>query len=156
MPTRLIAVRHAKPEPAADYPDDALRPLSEEGSQVQRAVAAYLHDLGVRVDMAYTSPLLRALQTAEILVEALGGDLHTEESLGPSFDDERMLQRIVPGKTTLFVGHDPTLAAFLNRCVGTLSFPGLVKSGAVLITFDEVPLFGKGEVERIVRPEDAI
>lgn len=65
--TRLVLIRHAEP-------DDAVRgrsygrldvPLSSAGREQARAIAATLRDLVL--DAVYTSPLRRALETAEPL-----------------------------------------------------------------------------------------
>jgi broad specificity phosphatase PhoE len=53
--------------------------LTEVGREQVEALAAALE--GVRFGRLYTSPLLRAVQTAEILSVALGVDYHTTDAL---------------------------------------------------------------------------
>ena len=70
----LLLVRHADAgeRDPAQWPDDALRPLTEKGRKVHAKVARALRDAGVVPEAVLTSPWLRAAQTAEILVEGLG------------------------------------------------------------------------------------
>jgi len=55
-------------------------PLTEKGRQQAQALAAELLPAGITA--IYTSPLLRAIQTAEILSEALGADFEITDALG--------------------------------------------------------------------------
>ena len=52
--------------------DDAKRPLTPEGKQKMREIAAGLVRAGMEVDWIVSSPLVRAVETAEIVGEALG------------------------------------------------------------------------------------
>jgi probable phosphoglycerate mutase len=54
-------------------------PLTEKGRQQAQALAAELLPAGITA--IYTSPLLRAVQTAEILSEALGADFEVTNAL---------------------------------------------------------------------------
>ena len=55
-------------------------PLTEKGRQQAQTLAAELLPAGITA--IYTSPLLRAVQTAEILSEALGADFEITDALG--------------------------------------------------------------------------
>jgi phosphohistidine phosphatase len=99
---RLLIVRHA--EAASGNPDE-LRPLTSEGREHARAVGARLRDEGFAADAVVSSPLLRAVETAE----ALG--------LGPPEVDDRLAPGASPldvrdaaagrGETVVVVGHQP-------------------------------------------------
>jgi probable phosphoglycerate mutase len=54
-------------------------PLTEKGRQQAQTLAAVLQPAGIAA--IYTSPLLRAVQTAEILSEALGVGLEVTDAL---------------------------------------------------------------------------
>lgn len=54
-------------------------PLTEEGMKQAEAVAEFLSGEGA--DAVFCSPLLRALQTAELISKALGSPLHRDEGL---------------------------------------------------------------------------
>jgi phosphohistidine phosphatase len=145
--TFVIAVRHAKPEPG-DSP-----PLSQEGRTTQQHMATLLRGQGHSLDRLYSSPTLRAQQTAEILAKELGGETHLEPALTDPFDAERLLSLIHQGETTLFVGHDPTLATFVNQLIGERVLPsGMVKSGALVVQFDGKVDFGTGRLIAYHKP----
>ncbi len=69
---RLYIVRHAiaAPHGTPGIPDDD-GPLTEEGIKKMRQAAAGLRSLDYVPELILTSPLLRARQTAEILMEPL-------------------------------------------------------------------------------------
>jgi phosphohistidine phosphatase len=73
----------------------------------------------------FTSPLVRAIQTAEILSEALRyeGDVIPDPRLSPGFDVEKLasvLRDCLSEKEIVFVGHEPDLGDILTR---VLSLP---------------------------------
>src|SRR6185503_19145857 len=71
-PCELYLVRHAiAAERGEEWPDDTKRPLTERGIQRFREAAAGLKGLEVRIDEIFTSPLVRAKQTADLLAAAL-------------------------------------------------------------------------------------
>ncbi len=67
---QLILVRHARPEHIVDAEGPADPPLTEIGHRQSRAVAAWL--AAEPVDALYTSPLVRARQTAAPLERLIG------------------------------------------------------------------------------------
>ncbi len=79
---KLYIVRHAWAGEHGDprYPDDRLRPLTEEGSRRFATVVKKLVDRGFRPRLVATSPLLRCLQTAEIVAEHVPGRPRTSFS----------------------------------------------------------------------------
>ncbi len=50
------------------------RPLTDKGLEQAEVLAAYIQNSGVRFDKIYTSPLLRAYRTAEIIADSLGAE----------------------------------------------------------------------------------
>lgn len=63
---QVIFIRHASPEPAGSD-GDAARELTEKGREEARATAEALKALGVDLQRILSSPLVRAVQTGEIL-----------------------------------------------------------------------------------------
>src|SRR4249919_1989929 len=67
----LHLIRHDLAEERGDaWPDDAKRPLTEQGMSRLRRSGRALARLGIVVDVVLTSPLVRAHQTAEIMAAA--------------------------------------------------------------------------------------
>src|SRR5688572_18099957 len=73
-PCELYLVRHAiAAERGEDWPDDDKRPLTERGISRFKESIAGLKWLDVVVDEIFTSPLVRAKQTADLLAAGLSG-----------------------------------------------------------------------------------
>ena len=70
----LYLIRHAQadergPQDSPKYPDDSLRPLVAKGQEQAKALARALEVLNVTFDRLFSSPYVRALETAEPLRE---------------------------------------------------------------------------------------
>lgn len=160
---KLILMRHAAAEPGDTYADDASRPLTAEGCKTQKKVAQALKRMGVMPERIYTSPRLRARQTAEITAQVLGLSHVLEERHvlggGGSISDMLMLLRGWGGKTTLlWVGHEPDLCALASALLcsaGTLRIE-LVTSGVLVISFRGEVRVGHGVMRCLYRPQDMI
>ena len=78
-PCELYLVRHAvAAERGDDWPDDTKRPLTANGVSRFREVVEGLVWFGVGIDEIYSSPLVRARQTAEAIAAATGAQLEIE------------------------------------------------------------------------------
>ncbi len=132
----LYLVRHAKAvERAFDIPENN-RFLTPDGRERFRDATQKLRKKGMEPEIIVTSPLVRAVQTAEILAEGLSfrGQLPVDETLAPGFDLEglsRLLSRHPGVKSMACVGHEPDLSELGNRL---LQSPGTIslRKGAVL------------------------
>ena len=68
-PCELYLVRHAiAAERGEDWPDDDKRPLTARGVARFKESVDGMRRLGVEVDEIFTSPLVRAKQTADVLL----------------------------------------------------------------------------------------
>ena len=114
---RLYIVRHAiaAPHGTPGIPDDE-RPLTEEGIKKMRQVAAGLRNLEYIPERILSSPLHRAKQTAEILLEAFGQKrigLEILPALAPSGSRRELYLAIASyekkHKSLMLVGHQPSL-----------------------------------------------
>jgi len=141
---RLILFRHgpAGHRDPARWPDDAKRPVTRRGRERTRFAAVGLRRLLGRGGRIVTSPLARARQTAEVLVEALVTDaqIETLDALAPgapSREALRWLRGIETGACVILVGHEP----HLGKLAGALLFDSLSahlplkKAGAMIIDF---------------------
>lgn len=131
---------------SAGFSDDAKRPLTPQGKQRMRQISEGLKRVGFDVDWIVSSPLVRAVETAEIVAETLGSNLPLEfcEALRPGGSAEALIAFLAKRperKRVLVVGHEPDLGEMAARLVGAgrhanLSFK---KGGCCLITFDAFP-----------------
>jgi phosphohistidine phosphatase len=102
-------------EKSADLPDEN-RQLTKEGRQKTEKVAQYLKKLDFEFDLILTSPLARARQTAEILMQAeLSQKLEESADLAPDGDISHWVtnwlepKKYAPQTKLLLVGHEPDL-----------------------------------------------
>lgn len=91
---------------------DPRRPLSDRGRREVELVARFLARSGLKPARIVHSGKLRALQTAEILAEALGAErVEKGEGLEPLADPTPWLRRLEnASEDTMVVGHLPFLA----------------------------------------------
>jgi phosphohistidine phosphatase len=119
---RIYLVRHGIAGDPDEWkgPDDS-RPLNAKGRQRFRGTARAFAKLGDRVDLLCTSPLVRAVQTAEILADALELDEVTVlEELRPEVPVQQLLVRVsqLSEKRIALVGHDPQLSGAAAALAG--------------------------------------
>lgn len=123
-PCELYLIRHAiAAERGDEWPDDDKRPLTERGIARFRDAVAGLLRLDAAVDEIFTSPLVRAKQTAHLLAAGLGGTPPVKllDALAPGHGpDEVMaaLDRAVKRRRIALVGHEPELGELAARLVG--------------------------------------
>jgi phosphohistidine phosphatase len=143
---KLYLVRHAEAVDRTPFLGEFGRYLTDDGRRQFRKTAAAVARLGLDPDCLVTSPLVRAVQTAELLAQAVGfgGLVIAADELAPGFDRrglETVMQRYVPGKQLVCVGHEPDLGELAADLLG-LSSPCPFKKGAVVcLRFD--PLSGE-------------
>jgi phosphohistidine phosphatase len=144
---RLLVIRHADAGDADPqrYPDDRVRPLTEDGRRTHRAVATALSHMTLRPTRLYTSPLLRAVQTAAITHEVLGGPApEILDALSDNFSATRLLEVLGQQSDDALVacvGHEPSLSGFsalLLHPQGALRI-AMPKSGVIGFEFGGPP-----------------
>ncbi len=151
----LYLVRHAWAEKRDDrtWPDDAQRPLTDEGTVRFGRVAAVLAERDVAPEVIATSPLVRCVQTAAILAEALGGEPEVvqREGLEPQGRLKPLLRwtarQAEHYDEIAWVGHAPDVAehaaALIGEGDGMIRF---AKGAIALIRFDGEVAAGAGEL----------
>jgi phosphohistidine phosphatase len=107
----LFLVRHAIAAEANPDQPDASRPLTPAGERKFIAGVKGARRLGWRFDRLYHSPLLRAVQTAELLQPLLAGDSRSLPDLARPPDIEMLAH--IEGERVALVGHEPHLSALL-------------------------------------------
>jgi len=142
---RLLIIRHATAKPATAELDDALRPLTRQGRRRFRRAARGLARINSTPDALFASPLLRALQTAEIAARAWG---KVEVTPLPALADggfEAVVAALAeqPATATVaLVGHEPALSLLLARLLGAPASSqrlGFRKGGAALVDLPGLP-----------------
>jgi phosphohistidine phosphatase len=158
---RLVLVRHADAgdRDPARYPDDRERPVTPEGEREQRLVAQALDRLGLRPSRVLTSPLRRAVETAQVTARVLGGPapIDREDALGDRFSVEGLLAALarLPADAVVYcVGHEPDLSQFAARLLhpdGRVRL-ALPKSGVIVLECDGRPELGGARLLLLLSP----
>ena len=136
--TELYVVRHgiALPHGTPDVPDDE-RPLTPKGRKRMQQIGIGLRRLGIAPDRIVTSPLPRALETAEIVAAALGmaDQVETCDPLRADRDAAAIRDWVLTRTEDrlMIVGHNPSLSQLLGLLVAGLADPWVcaLKKGGV-------------------------
>jgi len=148
---QVFLVRHAEAEDAVDAAhagrQDRERRLTDEGKRDMRRGAAGLATLVDELPLILTSPLTRAVQTAELLQAAFPkAELKRHASLAPGSDPEALLKSIVRRTVPLaLVGHEPDLSQWAGYMSGGASRSVVrMKKGSVCrLDLPDRPLAGE-------------
>ena len=133
---QLYFLRHGEADwPGWTKPDDE-RPLTDFGKKEVRQVAKFLNRLKVKPDLIVTSPLPRALQTAEVAAEQLKTKLRQDEALEPGFgiSELRTVLKRHRSKVLMLVGHEPDFSSVISALTGASL--KLSKAGVALVDTD--------------------
>lgn len=126
--------------------DDAARRLTAKGERQARAAGVALAALGAAIDACFTSPKVRATETARLACETLGLKPETAAELrGGGFD---ALALAAGRGEVLLVGHEPDLSAEVARLTG--AHAKLKKGGLAIVDGSTlVALLGPAELAAI-------
>jgi phosphohistidine phosphatase len=158
----LLVIRHGVAESreafAATGKDDAERPLTEEGRRDMKRAAKGLRRVVRSIDVLGSSPLVRAMQTANIVAEQYGEiAVSTVSSLVPDSQLDAFvswLRHQRPAKVVAVVGHEPHLSMLVTWLLTGLaeSRVRLRKGGACLLEFSGHPDAGGGVLSWALTP----
>ncbi|HZW07871.1 MAG TPA: histidine phosphatase family protein, partial [Phycisphaerales bacterium] len=129
MSTTLIILRHGKAAPHDAYPTDHARPLVARGHAEAEFIGRHLADHGPRPNVILTSPVLRALTTAQVVARHLHMTPQTHDALSTDTGWKRVLAllagQLQEQASVLISGHNPTLSELLQELLP----PGATGSG---------------------------
>jgi phosphohistidine phosphatase len=140
----LLVIRHGQAEPRADAGGDAARRLTDDGRKKLRRSARGLRKLVPELGALASSPLVRAVETAEIVAEAYGGlAIEQTSALEPDGDPKQLGEWLAGqrAETLAIVGHEPLLSHAVTWFLSGLrsSFVELKTGGSCLLHFpDEI------------------
>ncbi len=139
---KLYLIRHgiAVNRDAPAVLDDRLRELTPQGITKMSRNADALAHLGLVIDEIWTSPLIRARQTADIIARRFetAGNPRIVKALGPGEDNGRLLQRLArfgQKEGVALIGHEPNLGLLTTYLLTGSSHEAVVfrKGGAACI-----------------------
>ena len=135
--------------------DDDVRELTERGKEALRAAGALWRRLNLRPDVVLSSPLARAVQTAEIFCEAVGGKPTVDNLLRPGASWGQLARAMAQhpdARRVMFVGHEPDLSSAIVQLTGAASVR-MRKGGLACLEFYGVPEPGGGEIAWLLDPD---
>jgi phosphohistidine phosphatase len=141
---RIYLVRHGDAVPEEDAGSDRDRWLSPRGREGARVLGRLLREHGVSPDVILSSPLPRAVQTAELIAQALDyfAPIASRRCFEPSAQPRVGADELrAAGASVLVVSHEPAVSSLGAFLVGRPSFPQFrtaqcfaIENGAPTIT----------------------
>ena len=154
----LYFLRHGKAGQGdpSDPTDDA-RELTDTGVAELRAAAPLWRRLNLRPDVILSSPLPRALQTAELFAAGIHSphDPVIDDRLRPGADWADLAQSLAAHRDTrrvMFVGHEPDFSLAIQALTSARAVR-MRKGGLACVEFPGIPEPGAGEVAWLLDPD---
>jgi len=147
MATQLWLLRHGEAVPHDDADDDG-RPLTDRGRLQSVAAGRALARLEVPVHDCFTSPKLRAKETAELACRELGLEPVVHPPLSSGFAARDALELLDADRIVLIAGHDPDLSQVVHDLTG--AHVKLKKGGVAGVRMAG----GSGELLVLLRPRE--
>lgn len=150
MSQQLWLLRHGEAEPHGSRADDA-RELTERGRAQSVAAGRALAALEVTFQLAFTSPKVRAADTAALACAELGVEPVVHDPLRSAFDRGEalaLLHAAGDDRRVLLVGHDPDFSQVVHDLTGARI--ALKKGGVAGIRLEG----GSAELVALLRPRE--
>jgi phosphohistidine phosphatase len=132
----IYLIRHSLAVSEQTGLSDEQRYLSAEGRALARAVGQTLAARSVAFDALLTSPLVRAVQTAELVAQALGhmAPVAVLPALAPGHAPRSVAEYALNlGAGVALVGHEPGISALGALLLAGKNFPAMRPAQVVLI-----------------------
>lgn len=116
----LYFLRHGHAEPGGLISDHD-RQLTPEGIQRLHVAAKVMRQLNINPAHIFSSPRIRARQTADIIAEATGTPVEIREEVNFDFDlnaVRTLIQDLPATDEVMFVGHEPTFSMTVQNLTG--------------------------------------
>lgn len=119
---KLFVTRHGIAEDVAPSMQDFDRALTDKGRKRTREVGKALRHAGEVPELMLSSPLVRALQTAEILQSVFEPDrpVIVRREIAPGGELIDLARELATSRCpdTMIVGHEPDLTIFVTSLLG--------------------------------------
>jgi len=153
---QVLLMRHGEAVDTRAAGSDRDRWLSPSGRQTATKVGEALRGLGLQFACIYTSPLVRAVQTAEILAATQSefrGPLEVQASLsserGSTAEALEPVSLADDEDLIVLVTHMPKICTLGSRLCQRDAFPSFRTGSACLLQIDA----GRGRIEWMLDPE---
>ena len=158
-PSEIYLVRHAiAAERGDDWPDDTKRPLTEQGISKFKEAVGGLKELDASIEEIFTSPLVRARQTADLLAAGVSGrpTVKLFDALAPGHPPATVMAQLAKAakrRCIALVGHEPDLGELAAYLIGARRALPFKKGGICRIDVDGGTLRGAGVMRWMLTPK---
>ena len=147
MARQLWLLRHGEAQPHGSASDDERR-LTERGEGQSRSAGRALAALEITFQAVYTSPKVRARDTARLACEALGCEPMEHAPLRQGFTAADALELVHSDERILVVGHEPDFSQVVHDLTGAQI--DMKKGGVAGLRLEG----GHGELIVLLRPRE--
>lgn len=156
----LFILRHGEAgRSSATVRDDSKRTLTVEGEKEIRNISEGIKELGIKFDYIFSSPLLRARQTAELVSKIVESKNQIKEldELKPEGNKLQLYDKfsnLKQDSSVLIVGHEPYLSELIGETISNGECKiDLKKAGLVRIKVTATLPKLKGELKWLLTPK---
>lgn len=154
-------IRHADAVPAGEQgiDNDFDRPLTDKGKEQSQRLVAALKKRGIRLELLATSPLVRAKETADLLMQgddAVAPELEVCDHLAPGGKRKKIASFLIATARNAIglVGHQPDLGELAAWLIGSREANVAIgKGGIACISSTDAPGKGSGKLVALVTNE---
>ncbi len=157
---KILIVRHAIAEDRDHWakmnPDDEQRPLTKKGIKQFISFSKTICHLLDDPDLFLCSPLVRSIQTADILKKRYKKNYRIIKELKPEATCARLLKflSLSKKKKIILVGHEPLLSEFIGYCVsGASKSDVILKKGSCCLLETEKMQKACAKIEALYQPK---
>jgi phosphohistidine phosphatase len=150
VPQELWFLRHGDAE-SGDGMDDRVRRLTGKGERQSVAAGKALARLRITLSACYTSPRVRARDTARLACEPLEVGIVEVDELSGGFDRDDAIELLSAHDAdarVLVVGHEPDFSQTVHDLTGARI--DLKKGGVAVVRVER----GSGELLRLLAPRE--
>jgi phosphohistidine phosphatase len=147
MARQLWLLRHGEAEPHDARSDDERR-LTARGENQSRAAGRALAAMEIVFQAVYTSPKVRARDTARLACEALDAEPLDHAPLREGFSADDALELLHADERILVIGHEPDFSQVVHDLTGAQI--DLKKGGVAGVRVEG----GHGELIALLRPRE--
>lgn len=154
----LYLIRHSEAERVSTQKKDFDRELTNEGIELLKSAVNYWRRIIHGLDIIVTSPLVRAVQTSEIIADKFNyiKEVIKDNNLGTGANTGDLIELIntISAENIACIGHQPDLSNHVSNLISnkgcTLHFP---PAAICKIRFSGQVKFSRGELIYLIPPE---
>lgn len=116
---QLYFLRHAEAE--GHHREDYYRELTERGNKRTETAGKVMKKLSIKPTHIFSSPRIRARQTADIVAKILGIPVEERSEVDFGFNIHHigsLIANLSPSDSVMFVGHNPSMSSVVNDLCG--------------------------------------